>query len=211
MADKGYSTGIIDMTQSERSTYGSVEERQQEAQASAKILGLSVRENLRLSDCNLVNDYKSLLKVIQVLRKYRPRFVLASHWDGQHPDHAMASTLVQEAVFSSGLRKIDTGQEPFRPEAIYFYIGRWGFHPTFVVGTTDQHERKIEVLKAFRTQYANPQRAQQEALCGTPEFFMQAIFSLDSYYGYLIGTRYGEGLFAKDVMKIDDPVKLLDL
>ena len=212
VADKGHPTGIIDMTLSQLATYGSVEERQQEAKDSAKILGLSVRENLRMADGNLINNYESRLKVIRVLRKFRPRIVLASHWDSRHPDHAMVSTLVQEAVFYSGLKNIDTGQEPFRPEATYFYISKMGFRPTFVVDTTAQHERKIESLKAFRSQYANPQRAQKETTPNeTPEFFEQGIHLLDSYYGYLIGTKYGEGLLARDAMKIDDPVKLLDL
>ena len=204
MADKGCVSGIIDLTLGELGTYGSAEERQQEVKASAKILGLSMRENLRLADCNMVNDYESRLKVIKALRKHRPSIVLAPHWDAFHPDQAVASALVQEAVFYSGLKNINTGQEPFRPEAVYFYIAKWGFRPTFVVDITDQHERKIESLKAFRTQYDNPQRAEGEATYGSPEFFERAIHLMDSYYGYSIGTKYGEALLAKDVMRIDD-------
>lgn len=208
MADMGYSTGIIDMTMGEMGTYGSVEERQQEIKESAKILGLSLRENLRLPDCNLVNDFESRLKVIKALREHRPRVVLAPHWDAFHPDQGVASTLIQEAVFYSGLKNIDTGQEPFRPEAIYFYIAKWGFRPTFVVDITEQHERKIKSLKAFRTQYDNPQRARGEATYGSPEFFERAIYMLDGYYGYFIGVKYGEALLAKDVMKLEDPCLL---
>lgn len=207
MADKGHSLGIIDLTTGGASTYGTVEERQAEVQAAAKLLNLKVRENLGFEDCNIINDFEARAKVIRALRVHRPRVVLAPHRDCIHPDMVKASTTIEEAIFYSGLKNIEPDLEPFRPEAIYFYFSQSGryirsFKPTFVVDTTPYFERKLQLLFTFKSQYGDPTREKG------PDFFERIIRTLDSHFGSLIGVPYGEPLVVKDPVRINDPLRV---
>src|SRR5262245_7435173 len=116
LAERGYRTGVVDMTRGELGTRGNVRVRSGEARASAKVLGLRVRDNLRLADGQIFNNQAARLKVIKVLRTYQPDLVLTHYWDHKHPDHVQGSQMVTEACYLSGLAKIETGQARFRPK-----------------------------------------------------------------------------------------------
>ena len=58
----GKKVGIIDLTRGELGTRGTVEIRNTEATKAAKILGVSVRENLDMRDGFFVNDEKTSVK-----------------------------------------------------------------------------------------------------------------------------------------------------
>src|SRR4030066_2137342 len=132
LKDKGFSTGIVDLTRAELSTNGDLETREKETKEASKILGLDIRENLRLEDGNIKNDPESRLKVINSIRKYRPDLVLMPFWKDRHPDHENSYKLLKDAIFISGLKKFKTGNEFHKPEVVISYMLHYQFEPSFI-------------------------------------------------------------------------------
>ncbi|MCG8608398.1 bacillithiol biosynthesis deacetylase BshB1, partial [bacterium] len=132
LADEGYKTGVIALTQGELSTRGSIELREKEFEAAGEILGLTVQKMLDIPDGDVAVNSENKLKVIREIRAHRPRIVFAPYWVVRHPDHSHASNLVREAAFFSGLKKIETRQEAHRPNKVIYYAGRFEFEPSFI-------------------------------------------------------------------------------
>jgi LmbE family N-acetylglucosaminyl deacetylase len=107
MAERGYRTGILDLTQGEMGTRGTAEDRAREAAEAARILKVSWRHALDIPDGRVENTWENRLKVVRVLREQRPRVLILPYWEGRHPDHYTASILGYEAAFLSGLAKLD--------------------------------------------------------------------------------------------------------
>jgi LmbE family N-acetylglucosaminyl deacetylase len=107
MAQRGYRTGILDLTRGETGTRGSAEDRAREAAEAAKILCASWRDALDIPDGRVENTWENRLKVARVIREQRPRVVILPYWKGRHPDHYTASILGYEACFLAGLAKLD--------------------------------------------------------------------------------------------------------
>ena len=163
----GKTVGIVDLTRGELGTRGSAEIRDQEANAAANILGVSVRENLNMRDGFFVNDEKHQLQVIQMIRKYKPEIVLCNAIDDRHIDHGKGSKLVSDACFLSGLMKIETVldgeiQKPWRPKVVYHYIQWKNIEPDFVVDITGFTDKKIESILAYRSQFYDPNSKEPE-------------------------------------------------
>lgn len=188
----GKTAGILDLTRGEMGTRGSAELRTQEAMASAKILGLQFREQLNLADCLFENDHAHRLEIIQVLRKHKPQIVLCNAVSDRHPDHGRAAQLAAEACFYSGLAKIETGQEAWRPKAVYHYIQDNFIHPDFVVDVTAFADKKRESIMAFSSQFYNPASKEPQTAISTPEF-LETLFAKMSVWGRSIQVRYAEG------------------
>ncbi|VTP98349.1 Uncharacterized proteins, LmbE homologs [Sphingobacterium daejeonense] len=117
---EGKTVGIVDLTLGELGTRGTPEIRAQEAQDAAEILGVAVRENLKLRDGFFQNNEEHQIAIIKAIRKYQPEIVITNAWEDRHPDHGRASKLVNDALFLAGLRRIETeldgiSQEPYRP------------------------------------------------------------------------------------------------
>jgi bacillithiol biosynthesis deacetylase BshB1 len=204
----GYKTGVIALTRGELGTRGTAEIRQQEFASAAKILGLSLHKMLDLPDGGITVNLETKLKVIREIRTYQPRLVFAPYWVVRHPDHGHVSQLVWEAAFYSGLKKIDTGQEPHRPNKVIYYAERFEFQPSFIVDISEYHERKIQAIQAYRSQFHNPEKHQygaEETNVSRPEF-LEAIITRDKQYGSYIGAKYGEPFLVREPMRLDDPV-----
>lgn len=190
----GKQIGIADLTRGELGTRGNAEIRVEEAATAATILGISARENLGLADGFFENNKENKVKVINILRKYRPEVVLAPAVHDRHPDHGRAAKLVSEACFLSGLVKIDTGQEPWRPGAVYNYIQDRYIHPDIIVDVTDVFDKKMEAIMAYKSQFHRPDATSNEPQTpiSSPEF-MEYVKSRHTHLGRLIGAKYGEG------------------
>ncbi len=188
----GKTAGILDLTHGEMGTRGSAELRTKEAGDSAKILGTKFRHQLNLGDCFFENDKASQLEIIKVLRQHKPQIVLCNAVSDRHPDHGRAARLVAEACFYSGLAKLETGQEPWRPKAVYHYIQDNFMHPDFVVDVTAFADKKRESIMAFSSQFFNPNSKEPQTPISTPEF-LEAMFAKMSIWGRSIGVRYAEG------------------
>lgn len=192
----GRNIGVIDMTLGELGTRGSVETRKSEAAEAARILNLKVRENLEMPDGFFEYNEDNIRAIAVKIRKYQPDIVLANAIDDRHPDHGRAAKLVREACFYSGLQKIElyeSGQlSPWRPKAVYHYIQSYYIQPDFIVDITDFWEKKIESIKAFRSQFYDPQSDEPETYISDPAF-IEYLESRARMWGHIIGVRYGEG------------------
>lgn len=197
MVGKGYKVGIIDLTRGELGTRGSSELRDAEAKKSASILGIVHRENLNLPDGFFQTDTESLLSVIRVIRKHRPRIVLANSITDRHPDHGKGADLVSKAAYYSGLPKIITeidGQhlEAWRPQAVYHYIQDYYTPPSFVVDVTEHFETKMAAIKAFSSQFFSTESDEPVTPISGEEFY-DFLKGRAMQFGRPCGFLYGEG------------------
>jgi N-acetylglucosamine malate deacetylase 1 len=235
MAERGYRTGILDLTQGEAGTRGTAEDRAREAADAARILKVSWREALDIPDGRVENTWENRLKVVRVLRQARPRVLILPYWEGRHPDHYTASVLGYEAAFLSGLAKLNLGSQPsagssqqstvsspespgghdentlapHRPFKIIYASLYRDVRPTFVVDITDQFESRLASLMAYKSQFTDQQ-------AGSGIFPAQAeirarVESMARFYGMLGGVTYAEPFVQKEVGLVDDvttiPVK----
>lgn len=193
----GYKVGVVDLTRGELGTRGTTETRAKEAADSAKILGLSARENLGLPDGFFRNEREHQLEVVKAIRKFQPDIVLGNAIYDRHPDHGRASELIFEACFLSGLLKVSTAvdgqeQKPWKPKALYHYIQSQFVAPDFVVDVTDFWDKKMDAIKAFRTQFYDPGNKEPDTYISSPAF-MKLVESRANELGHAIGAKYGEG------------------
>jgi len=203
MAGLGYSTGIVDLTRGELATRGTPAVRAKEAREAAAVLGLKVRENLCFTDGDISVTPVARLKIIRVLRKYKPKIVLTHYRDDQHPDHVHTSGLITEAVHHSGLAKIKTGQERHRPPVILFFKLPLDRTPSFVVDVSDYADRRSAAIAAHRSQFYDPKGGGLETTLSRPDFLTH-VENLHSYYGTLIGKAKGEAFYFKGMLAIKD-------
>ncbi|WP_420386767.1 bacillithiol biosynthesis deacetylase BshB1 [Roseivirga sp.] len=193
----GKKAGVIDFTRGELGTRGTPEQRLEEANDSARIMGLSARENLGFRDGFFKNDEEHQLEVIKMIRKYQPDIVLANAIADRHSDHGRASELAREACFLSGLAMIKTEldgveQQAWRPKTVYHYIQSIPHEPDVIVDVSSAWETKIASVKAFKSQFYDPNSTEPETYISSPEFW-QMIESRGIHYGHEIGVKYGEG------------------
>lgn len=193
----GKTAGILDLTKGELGTRGNAELRTKEAMASAKILGVSFREQLDFKDGFFANDEPHQRKIIEQLRKHQPDIVLCNAVNDRHPDHGRAAKLVADACFYSGLAKIDTSidgklQAAWRPKAVYHYIQDQFIHPDFVVDITAFIEKKHEAIMAFSSQFYNPASKEPETPISGKDF-LENLNAKMSVWGRAIGVQYAEG------------------
>ena len=205
----GKKVGIIDLTRGELGTRGSAEIRDEEASKSARILGVSARENLRFDDGFFVNDRKHQLAVIRMLRKYRPDTVLCNAIEDRHIDHGKGSKLVSDACFLSGLIKIETElvpsggvQLPWRPNVVYHYIQWKNIEPDFVVDVTGYIEKKTEAILAYSSQFHDPNSKEPETPISSKNFLDSVRYRAKDL-GRLVGVEYGEGFTVERTLAVD--------
>jgi bacillithiol biosynthesis deacetylase BshB1 len=210
LAERGYKTGVLDLTRGEAGTRGTPEQRASEAARAAQLLGLSMRENLDLGDAHLWVNEESRTKLVRVLRRWRPRLLLTQHWDDPHPDHAHTSQLVREAAHVSGLAKYDAeaGLERWRPACVAYFLFPRTVAPTFIVDISETSARKWEAIRAHASQFFSPDSQAPQSRVSTEEF-LREMESRDRYFGALIGAAHGEGFFVREALNVDDPVALL--
>ena len=203
----GKLVGIIDLTRGELGTRGTAETRDLEANNASKILKVSVRENLGLKDGFFKNNQKNQLEIIKILRKYQPEIVLCNAVDDRHIDHAKGSKLVSDACFLSGLVKIETSlngsiQEPWRPKLVYHYIQWKTIEPDFVVDVSDFMDIKMEAIKAFETQFYNPNSNERESPISSKNFLDSVLFRAQDL-GRLTGLNYAEGFTVERYLAVN--------
>lgn len=203
----GKKVGIVDLTQGELGTRGSAEIRMKEAARAAEILGIHIRENLKLADGFFENNQASQLLVIEAIRAYRPDIVICNAIDDRHIDHGKGSKLVSDACFLSGLRKIITyrdgkQQEAWRPKQVYHYIQWKDIEPDFVVDVTGFIDIKIKSVFAYESQFYNPDSTEPVTLIATKNF-KESINYRAKNFGRLIGVDYAEGYTTERYVAVD--------
>jgi bacillithiol biosynthesis deacetylase BshB1 len=208
----GKKVGIVDLTRGELGTRGSAALRDKEAANAAKILGVSVRENLGFADGFFVNDRKHQLEIIKMIRKYKPEIVLCNAIDDRHIDHPKGSKVVSDACFLSGLVKVETEldgekQERWRPKVVYHYIQWKNIEPDFVVDVTGFMDKKIDSVMAYSSQFFDPKSNEPETPI-TSKNFTESIEYRAKDLGRLIGVEYAEGFTTERYVAVENLSKL---
>ncbi len=208
----GYKLGIVDLTRGELGTRGTVEDREKEAAAASLIMQLDARENLGMEDGFFENNYTNKLKVIEAIRAYKPDTILCNAVSDRHIDHGRASTLVSEACFLSGLRKIETfregkAQEAWRPRQVLHYIQDRYIKPDVVIDITAYFQQKMECVLAFKTQFYDPNSEEPETPISGKDF-LDYLESRAREMGRYINVSYGEGFTVERPVGVADLTKL---
>ncbi len=206
--EKGKTVAIVDLTQGELGSRGTIQSRYDEAKVASKIMGVNHRVNLKLSDGFFEINQRNKLLIIEQIRHFKPEIILCNAISDRHPDHGRAAQLVSEACFLSGLLKIETEynnqlQEKWRPKAVYHYIQDRYIKPDFVVDVSEYVERKISALKAYETQFFNPELSHVKTPISGEDFF-EFLKGRWKDFGREINAEYAEGFTVERVMGIED-------
>ena len=207
MVDKGYSVGILDLTQGEMGTRGTSELRAREAEAAREVIGARFRERMNLGDSRLTASVENRLILAQKVRAARPKTVILPYWEGRHPDHYTAATLGYEACYAAGLKQLPIEGQPHRPKKILYASMYWEVKSSFLVDITDQWPRKLAAISCFGSQFAGDLRDITELYPAWGRL-VDRITTQCKYFGHLMGVEYAEPFVVKEAMAVDDIVNL---
>lgn len=206
-AAQGMKVGVADLTRGELGTRGTPEIRAAEAQASAEVMGLLVRDNLELADGFFRNDRTEQLAIITAIRKYQPDIVLANAPHDRHPDHGRAAQLIADSCWLAGLRKIETTadgkpQQPWRPKQVFHFLQDRYHEPDFVVDISTVIDRKAAAIKCFKTQFLGQGLDDEpQTYISSPAFF-EGVINRDKMLGKMVGVPYAEGFTSAKMLGI---------
>ncbi len=205
---QGKTAAIVDLTEGELGTRGTVEDRRAEAALATKIMGITDRKNLGFKDGFFVNDEWHQREIIKMIRYYRPRIVLCNAPYDRHPDHGRGGQLVKDASFLAGLEKIKTQwdgltQTAHRPQVVYQYVQAIDTHPDFVVDISDFMEKKMEAVLAYKSQFFNPASDEPATFISSSDF-LTFVKARAENFGVPAGVRYAEGFHASRFIGVKD-------
>jgi len=208
-AEQGYKTGILDLTAGEMGTRGTPETRLKESARAARILRVAHRENLQLPDAHLEVTNTMKRAVAQRIRALQPHTVILPYWEGRHPDHYTAARLGYEGCFLAGLKQMPIEGEPFRPfKILYATVYFRDVRPTFVVDISRHFERRYRAILAYHSQF-RPKTKDRRSKVDIPlDRLHHEVNLIARYYGQMAGVEYAEPFLVKEVMQVEDVVKL---
>lgn len=215
---RGKKAGILDLTQGELGTRGTIETRYAEAAKAAEIMGVQVRANLKMRDGFFSNDEAHQLQLIQAIRTYQPEVVIGNALDDRHPDHGRAGHLIATACFLSGLAKIETRdangqpQQRWRPKYVLHYLQDWYHEPDLVIDITDVFEQRMKAIEAYSTQFFNPENGHNgpQTYISSPDF-LESVKGRARLMGKRIGVKYAEGFISEKKIGISNLDALLQV
>jgi bacillithiol biosynthesis deacetylase BshB1 len=200
----GRSTGIIDLARGEMASRGTPELREKEAATAARLMGVSVRQNLRLPDGGIQNTPETRAKLAVVIRRLQPKVVITHSLHGRHPDHPMVAQLVRDACFVAGLKMIEPSTPAYRPLKVIHALSfrEDNQKPTFVVDISESFEKKLQAIAAYESQFGEAVQAGEVYPNGEP--LLDLIRHHAAHYGSLIRSRYGEPFYTTETMRVED-------
>jgi N-acetylglucosamine malate deacetylase 1 len=207
MVDKGYTVGILDLTQGEMGTRGTPETRAREAEAARAVIGARFRETMNLGDSRLTASIENRFALAERIRAARPKTVILPYWEGRHPDHYTAATLGYEACYAAGLKQLPVKGEPHRPKKILYASMYHDVHPSFLVDISPCFDRKLQAINCFASQFAGDMRDITELYPAWGRL-IDRITTQCKYFGHLIGVDYAEPFAVREVMAVDDVVTI---
>jgi N-acetylglucosamine malate deacetylase 1 len=201
-AAAGRRTVICDLTEAELSSNGTVETRREEARRAGEILGLATRINLGFPDRGL-GGREQIDQMVRVIRRYRPRVVLAPYTKDRHPDHVAAGRMVKEAVFDAAIRKRDVGGDlpAHRVERLFYYFINDIDRAHLIVDISGVYEQKEAAIREYRSQFLR-EAGEVDTPLNQPHY-LAMIRGRDQLWGQQIGTDYAEGLAAERPLSVD--------
>ncbi|MGH2553879.1 MAG: bacillithiol biosynthesis deacetylase BshB1 [Chitinophagaceae bacterium] len=208
---RGKKVGIVDLTQGELGTRGNVDSRYEESANAAMIMGVQIRENLKMRDGFFENNEENKLKLITAIRKYQPVLVLGNILHDRHPDHGRAGQMIAECCFLSGLIKIETNDENgkaqprWKPSYLLHYIQDWYHEPDLVVDISDVFEQRMKAIKAYKTQFYTSESSNDETQTYiSTQDFLESIIARARMFGKRIGVKYAEGFISEKTIGIQN-------
>ncbi|HEY4047156.1 MAG TPA: bacillithiol biosynthesis deacetylase BshB1 [Acidobacteriaceae bacterium] len=205
---RGSSFGIVDLTRGEMGSRGTSEERDKEAQETASWMGARFRENLGLPDCGVIDSIENRKHIASVIRRYRPKLVLAPYWKDRHPDHAATGRLIRNAAVYCTLRKSNDLNPPHKPSAYLYYLLHHFRQPSMVVDISEIYNRKLELLRMHASQFAKTAEGFGVLPLGMDDYLF-GLESRDRFFGSLIGVHHGEALVSEVPLKLGSVSDLL--
>ena len=206
MAEMGYRTGVLDLTAGDMGTRGTPEQRIEESQVAARHMLLQWRDNQHMPDARLENTITARMTLAMRIRELKPRVVILPYWEARHPDHYRSGEMGFEACFLAGLKKLDEYSEPHRPAKILYSSLYADVKPSFVVDISAQFERRMSALLSYTSQYG--ETGEGGALFPNEAEIRDRLGAIASFYGNLIGVKYGEPFVVKEAIRIDDIVAM---
>jgi len=204
---KGKKVGIIDLTRGELGTRGTAESRDEETNKATDIMGVAIRKNMNFKDGFFKDDEEHKLALIKKIREFQPEIVITNAISDRHPDHSRGSQITVDACFLAGLEKIETGQKVWRPKAIYHYIQFNNLSPDIVVDISEQMDLKLEAVKAYKTQFFNPNSNESETIISS-QGFLDSVSYRAKDLGRQANCEYAEGFITHQLPKMES---LLDI
>jgi bacillithiol biosynthesis deacetylase BshB1 len=208
MAQRGYKTGILDLTAGEMGTRGTPQIRAAEAAKAARFLGAAWRGNLGVPDSDVQPSRQHKLRLAGMIRELQPKTVILPYWEARHPDHYHASTLGYEACFLAGLKNLAVTGEAYRPFKILYTTAFAEVRPTFVVDITAQYTRRRKAILAYGSQFRPAKSEKRGKVFLGLEQLEDEMDRLARNSGHLIGVKYGEPFLMKELAKVEDVVKM---
>ena len=207
-ARAGHRVGIVDLTQGESGTRGDAATRAAEAARAAAALGVHIRLNVGLRDAHLQNDEASREKVVELIRRTKPKVVILPYPVGRHPDHRIASELGRDACYLAGLAKYGAAGEPHRPFKVLYALAyrEDPVKPSFVVDISDTFEAKMQAIRCYASQFDGAKAAGE--IFPTGQDLYELIRVQSAHYGSLIRRPYGEPFFIHETLVVDDVLTL---
>jgi bacillithiol biosynthesis deacetylase BshB1 len=204
---EGKKVGVIDLTKGELGTRGSISQRLSEAQLASEVIGLTIRENLEMADGFFINNKEHQLIIIETIRRFQPSIIFCNAPEDRHPDHGRAASLVAEAAFLSGLKKIQTihngvAQEAWRPTQVFHYIQSRSLTPHFVVDISKHIEKKMEAILAHSSQFYDPKSNEPDTFISSAAF-LEFVKGRAKELGQQIGVQYAEGFITQKILGIN--------
>ncbi len=206
LTEKGKKVGVLDLTEGEMGTKGTAEERARDAENASKIMGLAWRDNLQLPDSDVEVNRENKLLIASIIRQTRPELVILPFWVQRHPDHLYAMQLGYDACYLAGLKKLDIPGEAHRPRKIIYASSFRDVQHSFFVDITNQMERKLEAVRAYKSQFDGTPEAKMIYKPGVDIFEYMEITA--RYYGHRVGVKYAEAFCIKENILIDDPSEM---
>jgi bacillithiol biosynthesis deacetylase BshB1 len=208
MAQRGYKTGILDLTAGEMGTRGTPEIRAKEAAKAATLLAVKWRGTLGVPDSDVQPSRQHKLRLAAVIRELRPKTVILPYWEARHPDHYHASTLGYEACFLAGLKQLPLQGEAYRPFKILYSISFADVRPTFIVDITAQFKQRHKAILSYGSQFLPPKTEKKSKVRLAIDRLEADMNQLARHYGQMIGVDYGEPFLQKELLKVEDIVKM---
>ncbi|MFA7691875.1 MAG: bacillithiol biosynthesis deacetylase BshB1 [Candidatus Hydrogenedentales bacterium] len=205
LSGQGKKVGILDLTRGELGSRGDANQRDREAARAAKILGICWRSNVGLPDGGLENTPEFQRVLIPYIRQTRPKCIVTLMAPDRHPDHSAVHELARNANFLAGLTKIETGQDAHRARQLYFFYPYLEHEtmPSVVVDVTEGFAQKLESLRAYESQFYNPDYEGPTTYIASKGFWT-GIEARAAYWGARIGKTYGEGFYVDGPMPLDN-------
>lgn len=206
--EAGKKVGIIDLTEGELGSRGSRELRKEEAQNAAQFMRVTIRENLNIGDGFFEVNEQTLLQVVKVIRTYQPDIVITNAKSDRHPDHARGHKLVERAAFLSGLLKIETEQEKWRPKLVLNYIQDRYIEPDIIIPINNYFDKKMEAVMCYSSQFYSENQDGPKTPISSQQF-LDHLKGRAVQYGREIGEEYGEGFTCSRGLGVNSMGELL--